>query len=305
MDIQQLRYFVAVAEERHFGRAADRLHLTPSPLSRRIRELERELGADLFVRGYHTVELTALAADFLPAARDVLDRFDALRGFGQPAAGADPVRRIGATPLAPPAALDLVLDTLAERHPAVTAELTLEPSQQLFGRLAAGRLDLAVVHLPVDVPGLDSLPLGRYRFAVAMRADDELADRDALDPSELAHRQVLMISGKVHPAAVGNLRKFLTDAGVSRIVDLTHDDAVQVAAHIIRHRSLSLVLGDLQQPGARVFDGPEYAVVPVREPGPVFEVGVAWPAERAHRDPVLAELLDGLRAGPGVAPLRF
>ncbi|SHN16969.1 LysR family transcriptional regulator [Cryptosporangium aurantiacum] len=295
MDIQQLRYFVAVAEERHFGRAAERLHLTASPLSRRIRELERELGADLFVRGYHTVELTAVATEFLPAARDVLERFDALRAFGSLAADAVPTRRIGATPLAPPGALDLVLDTLAAVRPAVDADLTLEPSQQLFGRLAAGRLDLAVVHLPVDVPGLDSLPIGRYRFAVAMRADDEFAGRDSVDIGELTRRQVLMISGKVHPAAVGNLRRFLIDAGITRIVDLPHDDAVQVAAHITRYRSLSLVLGDPRQPGARVFDGPEYAVVPLRDPGPLFEVGVAWPAERALRDPVLAEVLAELR----------
>lgn len=294
MDIQQLRYFVAVAEVRHFGRAADRLHLTASPLSRRIRELERELGGDLFVREYHSVELTEFGEKFLPAARDVVDRFDALRSFATdkpPAA-----LRIGATPLAPPAALDLVLDTLAELHPAVKTDLTLEPSQQLFGRLTGGKLDLAVVHLPVEAPGLESLALGRYRFAVAMRADDDLADRDQLELIDLRDRQLLMISGRVHPAAVGQLRQFVVDAGITQILDLQFDDAVQIAAHITRQRSLSLVLGDLRQPGARVFDSPELTVVPLREPGPLFQVGLAWPAGSERRDPALADVLARLRA---------
>jgi DNA-binding transcriptional LysR family regulator len=70
-----LRYFVAVAEELNFTRAAERLHMATSPLSQRIRDLERELGAPLFLRNSRKVELTAAGERFLPAARDTIERF--------------------------------------------------------------------------------------------------------------------------------------------------------------------------------------------------------------------------------------
>src|SRR5262245_1759793 len=88
VEVHQLRGFVA--EESHFGRAADRLHLTPSPVSRAVRDLERELGAELFVRRYHQVELTPLGRELLPQARDLLAGLDNLRRRGRTAADAAP-----------------------------------------------------------------------------------------------------------------------------------------------------------------------------------------------------------------------
>jgi DNA-binding transcriptional LysR family regulator len=76
VELRQLRYFVAVAEELHFGRAADRLHMSQSPLSRAIRELERELGVVLFVRTTRRVELTPAGAALLERARRALSEVD-------------------------------------------------------------------------------------------------------------------------------------------------------------------------------------------------------------------------------------
>ena len=73
MDIAQLRCFLAVAEELHFGRAAERLHLTPSPVSRAVKELERELGAQLFVRRYHDVQLTSTGNELLSRVREIVE----------------------------------------------------------------------------------------------------------------------------------------------------------------------------------------------------------------------------------------
>jgi DNA-binding transcriptional LysR family regulator len=298
MDIQQLRYFVAVAEELHFARAADRLHITASPLSRRIRELERELGADLFVRAYHQVQLTRFGHEFLDAATDVLRRFDALRAL---AAGPDrparPVREIGAAPLAPPPVIDYVMDTFQALYPQYELPITLESSAVLLDKLSTREVDLAIVHLPVPAPHLRAMELSRYDFAVAMRSDDELAARPRIRLDDLVERTLILLSPKVHPAAMNSLRDFLVKRGIKHITDLQHDDAVQLAAHVRRTRSLTLSVNDTRLPATRIFDAPGFALVRLDEPELHFSAGVAWRAEDETADPVLADVIAALRAG--------
>src|SRR5690349_10358150 len=113
IDFTRLRYFVAVAEELHFKRAADRLMITPPPLSKQIKLLERELGGPLFERHYHDVRLTALGAQLLGPARDILRRVDDLRATAERLTGADAPLRIGATAYAPSDFLALLESTVA------------------------------------------------------------------------------------------------------------------------------------------------------------------------------------------------
>ncbi|MEV1243625.1 LysR family transcriptional regulator [Nonomuraea sp. NPDC050022] len=293
MDIQQLRYFVAVAGELHFGRAAERLHVTSSPLSRRIRELEKELGKDLFDRGYHQVELTAFGRVFLEPARDVLARFDALADLATGPAVVAPAVRVGATPLAPTQVLDLVLETFARVSPGIELPVSLEPSAGLLALLAAHRLDIAVVHLPVDAPGLDSLALAEYSFAIAMRADDPLAGRARLTLRDLADRQMLLTSFKVHPLVMKGLRDHLREGGVTRIREMPHSDVVQIAAHITHSRALSLITPNTI--AGRVLTESGLVLVPLDDPDLHFRLGVVWPAGAADRGGPLASVISALR----------
>ncbi|WP_433510558.1 LysR family transcriptional regulator [Nonomuraea sp. CA-143628] len=293
MDIQQLRYFVAVAGELHFGRAAERLHVTSSPLSRRIRELEKELGKDLFDRGYHHVELTAFGRAFLEPARDVLARFDALADLAAGPAVVAPAVRVGATPLAPTQVLDLVLETFARVSPGIELPVSLEPSAGLLALLAAHRLDIAVVHLPVDAPGLDSLALAEYRFAIAMRADDPLAGRTRVTLGDLADRQMLLTSFKVHPLVMKGLRDHLREGGVTRIREMPHSDVVQMAAHITHSRALSLTPASTI--AGRVLTESGLVLVPLDDPDLHFRLGVVWPAGAADRGGPLARVVTALR----------
>ncbi|MFJ8025495.1 LysR family transcriptional regulator [Streptomyces sp. NPDC096311] len=304
MDIQQIRYFLAVADELHFARAAERLHVTPSPLSRRVKELERELGSDLFVREYHRVELTPFGRRFVVPAREVVRRFDALKRLSpDPAAATRRTCRIGAATLAAPQALDAVLDAFHAQAPEVDLPLTLAASAELLPALQAGDLDLAVVHLPVGTPDFESLPLVRGRLAIAMRADDPLAARESLGLPDLVDRAVVATSSKVHPSVVNALHRSLREAGVTRLVELPHNDSVQVAAQVRRTGVLSLTLNGLAHPSARVFDAPEYAVVPLAEPDLAMHVGVVWCPGSEQRVRGLTDVLAALRADFGNAPL--
>ncbi|ROO87959.1 DNA-binding transcriptional LysR family regulator [Actinocorallia herbida] len=283
MDIQHVRSFVAVAEELHFGRAAERLHITPSPLSRHIRDLEKELGTDLFDRRYHQVELTAFGRRFLEPARQLLERFEALRRLGPALAPPLPEPlRIGATPLAPPQVLDLVLETAHEVDSESEPEITLEPSAVLLRLLADRKLDLAVVHLPLGDARLASIRLAEYRFGIALRNDDELARRPTLKIEDVAERRILVGSSKVQPLAMAEFRRHLVEAGATRLRELPHSDVVQLAALVGRSRDVTVV--SMSSLSRRIFDSTRVALVPLDEPALRLEVGVAWapPADGAE-----------------------
>ena len=150
VELRQLRYFVAVAEELHFGRAAERLHMSQSPLSRAIRELERELGLVLFVRTTRHVELTPAGSALLVRARRAIAEVelavDDARRTAHPEHGA---LAIGHGPLSRAPAKRLA-EALAARRPGLEARLDEDTSPALLRRVAAGELAAAAV---LETPG--------------------------------------------------------------------------------------------------------------------------------------------------------
>jgi len=145
IELRQLRYFVAVAEELHFGRAADRLHMSQSPLSRAIRELERELGVVLFVRTTRRVELTPAGALLLERARRALAEIDGavadVRRLSRP--GRD-MLRLGYGPFNGAAATDIA-DVLRAERPDLNLRLVEEVTSDSLRRVGAHELAAAVV----------------------------------------------------------------------------------------------------------------------------------------------------------------
>lgn len=138
MELRQLRYFVAVAEELHFGRAAARLLIAGPSLSQQIKALERDLGVPLFARDRRTVALTAAGAALLPEVRALLDRADELRRRAQQLSGSEPVR-IGYVNWLPP---DLTKRTSGVAQ--LYVDTWVVPSHAQAARVADGSLDLAV-----------------------------------------------------------------------------------------------------------------------------------------------------------------
>jgi DNA-binding transcriptional LysR family regulator len=145
IELRQLRYFVAVAEELHFGRAADRLHMSQSPLSRAIRELERDLGVVLFVRTTRQVELTPAGSLLLERARRALAEVDgAIAEVQRSVQSAEAVLRLGYGPFSGDVVVRIV-DALGAARPELSLRLEQEVTQDSLRRVGAGELAAAVV----------------------------------------------------------------------------------------------------------------------------------------------------------------
>jgi DNA-binding transcriptional LysR family regulator len=186
-EVRQLRYFIAVADESNFTRAAERLNLAQQALSAAIAQLEALLGIKLFERTTRSVRLTSVGAAWVPYAREALAAADrAADAAADLAAGRAGRLRVG---LAATHALDLtprLVRAFAERFPLVELELEQFDFEDPSGGLHQRRSDVALVRPPFNDDGLELIVLGAEpRFAV-LAADHPLADRAAIDFAEIA-----------------------------------------------------------------------------------------------------------------------
>jgi DNA-binding transcriptional LysR family regulator len=195
IELRQLRYFVAVAEELHFGRAAERLHMSQSPLSRAIRELERELGLVLFVRTTRRVELTPAGSALLERARPALAEIDAAfedaRRAAQPEGG---TLAVGHTPFTRLQAMRIA-EELAREHPEVQLRLEEDVTPELLRQIAGHELTAAVV---METPaaarryGVRIDTLRDEPLLAAIPAAHPYANADAIPIGAFAEERVLL-----------------------------------------------------------------------------------------------------------------
>lgn len=194
MQLQQLRYFVAVAETRHFTRAAEHVHVSQPSLSQQIRALEQELGADLFGRARGNIALTDAGEALLPLARRILADTETARREVQELAQLRRGRvRLGATPSLCTGLLPRVLRTFHDRHPGIELIIEESGSHDLVRELARGALDLALVVLPLPSPSpaLTTVELLREDLVV-ISSPDSPAPRSPLRVADLAGEPLVM-----------------------------------------------------------------------------------------------------------------
>lgn len=192
LDLRKLRYFVAVAEELHFGRAADRLYITQSVLSRQIRQLEQELGTQLFARTSRNVALTAAGEHLLEEARALLASADAARRRLQDAAGGHPTLTVGF----------FVGDSFTEALRRFVAEV---PGADVHLHriywhdqievLHDGRVDVAFMHLPIDERGLELMPVRLESRLAALPVTHPAAAKSEISIEDLADDPVIIQRG--------------------------------------------------------------------------------------------------------------
>lgn len=188
MELRYLTAFIAVAEELHFGRAAQRLQMAQPPLSQQIQRLEKELGVQLFERSTRSVRLTSAGRSFLEPARTVLADLDlaqrAARAAGRGEYGRVTVGFAGASSHE---SLPLLTRALSASHPGI--ELVLEGqtyANVALARVAEGSLDLGFVRLPVTRPGVATRVIAEEELVCALPLGHPLAESESIPVTALA-----------------------------------------------------------------------------------------------------------------------
>lgn len=187
-DLELIRRFIVVAEERHFGRAAARLHMTQPPLSRAIRQLEADLGALLLDRSPAGVTLTAAGTALLGEARALLEHAERARAQVAAAAGTA-VFTIGTLADSAEEAGTSLADAFRQRNPGVRVRVREADLTDPTTGLRAGLVDVALTRMPFDRTGVTTRVLRADPVGVVLRADDPLADRGTLQLPDLEDRR--------------------------------------------------------------------------------------------------------------------
>ncbi len=183
LDLRKLRYFVAVADQLHFGRAADELHIAQPALSRQIRALEQDLGASLFIRDRHGVELTDAGRQLLADAGPLLASTQAVRRRVSAAAGGKRRLMVGfrAGVAVTPAAR-----AFEDRHPDVVVDVQRIEGDDQAAMLLDGRIDVGYVRLPIDEAGLRLTPLYTEPRVAVLPVGHRFAGKEEVTEADLA-----------------------------------------------------------------------------------------------------------------------
>ena len=217
MELRQLRAFVSVATELHFGHAAEQLYVSRTTLSETIRRLEDELRTPLFIRTTRRVELTAAGAELLDRARNILGEVEVAERAVRLIADAETgTVRVGITPPVAPVLAPHLVDGFAGDAPLVTVELQRMWLPDLIGDLAAGKVDVAITCGLISVPNdVVSEELCAEQLLVGLRAGHRLADQPAVSLSDLAGEVLGLDSEHLFPAWVITQRQALQASNVS------------------------------------------------------------------------------------------
>ena len=174
LTFKQLRYFEALARHGHFGRAADACAISQPALSMQIKELESELGAALFERGARQVRLTGFGEAFGLRVRDILRSVDELQDLARVSQDGRIGRlRIGVIPTVAPYLLPAIIGNLTHSYPGLDLHVRETVTGKLIGELAAGRIDAAIVALPVSEPSFTEVALFAEDFVLVRPGEDE------------------------------------------------------------------------------------------------------------------------------------
>jgi DNA-binding transcriptional LysR family regulator len=287
VELRHLRYFLAVAEERHFGRAARRLRIAQPPLSRQIQALEAELGFALFDRSRRRIELTPAGATLDAHARRI---FEALEVGVHEArrAAVGQVGRIAVGYLSSVAfsGLPELLSAFRVRSPGVEVVLReLSPSEQVEG-LKARRIDVGFIRGLLDDDELSSLRVRREPLMVALPVGHPLASRSRLDLALLAHEPFVSFIRQRCPGFFDSLMRLCHDAGFTPRI-------VQEAPHLDIVSLVAAGFGVAILPGSVRNAGRPGVVFRSIVGSPQTELRVAWRPD--DDSPVVRDFLEVLR----------
>jgi DNA-binding transcriptional LysR family regulator len=299
METRHLKYFIAVAEERHFGRAAQRLHMAQPPLSQQIRQLEEQLGTPLLIRTTRKVELTPAGQVLLDRGRLLLEEIRALESdVRQVGAGATGVLRVGFTGTATYRLMPLIVQSASRSLPGLRITVQGELlTQQMETALEEGRLDVAVLRPPIRSESIAHKLLEQDQLVCALPANSPLAEKGTIDIAELA---LMNFIGYPPYSVVNGI--FLNACRIAGFQPRLVQEAKETST------LLSLVsagMGVALVPmTSRMFSFPGVVFRPLRNPPPV-DLVVAW---NRNNESALVQsfvtLFDSLPGSPPIAVVK-
>src|SRR5689334_20981956 len=194
LKLKDLRYLVAVADTRHFGRAAERSFVSQPTLSAQLKKLEDYLGVQLVERAPKRVSLTSAGEEIVARARLILEASDEIvelaKGHRDPLAGR---LKIALLPTIGPYLLPNVAARLRKQLSRLELMLYEYQTDPMLEKLHSGEIDVGILALPVPLDGLDSFELYREPFTVALPAGHKLASRQAIKVDDLTHETLLLL----------------------------------------------------------------------------------------------------------------
>jgi DNA-binding transcriptional LysR family regulator len=276
LDLRKLRYFVAVADTLHFGRAAEQLHIAQPVLSRQIRALEQDLGAALFTRDSHGVVLTDAGTQLLTDAAPLLASADAARRRVTVAARGKQRMMVG---FRAGIAVAPAIQQFATRHPDVLVDVQRIEADEQAGMLLDGRIDIGYVRLPIDEAGLRVVPLYSEPRVAVLPAGHRLAGKEEVTEADLAGEPLVWVAD----ASTQPTRRPHPNAGyLVRGVDETLE-------HVAAGRGISF----LARSATVFYTHPDVTYVPVPDLAP-DQVCLAVAA--SHLSPVVDDFFTAAQA---------
>lgn len=295
MELHQLRCFIAVAEELHFGRAARRLDMLPSALGRHVRLLEEDLATRLLARTTRSVALTDDGVALLDEARAVLSRADALAArFRERGRKRATTIRLGAIDTAAAGLVPMLLHDVREQRPDIKVQLLEEKTIRLLPRLLSGRLDVAFVRPPDhNDKRIEFLMLFHESAVVAVPAKHKLAARKLLSIDALLDQPLIVPDRRSRPHSYDLTLKLFEEVGQRPTIAQVAEEKQTIIHLVAADLGLAIVprwTSRMTVPGVR------YVPLKTRAPDTlgILPLAAAW--VRGTRDPAREDLIALLKA---------
>jgi DNA-binding transcriptional LysR family regulator len=290
MELRHLRYFIAVAEELHFRRAAERLHMSQPPLSQQIRRLEEEVGAQLLLRNQRRVELTAAGAAFLVRAREILDAVeDAARQARRVQRGEVGRLAVGFVGSAMYSFVPELLRAFREQAPDIGLRLHEMGTTEQLRQLDDGRLDVGFLRTPGRRPGLSFETVLEEQIVVALPDVHPLAQRPLVRTSDLFGEPLVLLTPAGSPGLRAVLASSIAQLGGEEQIVQEVAEMQTVIGLVAAGVGISLVPESVR---ALARHGVTYR--PLDGDAPVVRLAMAWRA--TDESPVLTAFLEKARA---------
>lgn len=293
IELRQLRYFVAVAEENHFGRAAARLHMTQPPLSQTIQSLEAALGTPLFIRSKRSVTLTPAGTTLLPEAQRILQQAGALPDLARRAAsGESGLLSLSFISTADYSVLPPLLREFRERYPQVQIDLREATTDVQLEDLVQGRIDAGLLIPPL--PDKARVELGYMTVLseplvlAAPQGTKALRGKSAIALKAMADLPLIIFPRRIAPAFHDAILGCFRDAGLTPRIGQEAIQMQTIVGLVSAGMGIALVpqsVSNLKRPGV------EYK--PLSGKTLLVETGLAW--RRDNMSPVLRSFLELLR----------